>query len=583
MRQRSLHRLKFLLFAIVSPTFLVHCSQVTTKDTISASNQTASQIETTATLLADLNREFKRLSVPLNYDSWDAYAKGASESYDKMAMGEKALNDFLSSPKTFAKIREARDAANLSPNQIPTAERRELEIYFNYFAANQVDPGLLNKITDLSTKIQQEFNTFRVKVGDKTLSEIELREILKKSIDSVVLKQAWEAAKAVGERVESDLKQLVKLRNEKAKQLGFKNFHDMSLAFDEHSTKHLVEFFDSIDKQTIGNFRKAKAEFDGPLAKRLGIKVADLRPWHYQEPFFQEPPDVDGLSLDTLYDQADIKLLTQTYYEGIGLPMPTVFEKSDLYPRDKKSTHAFCYDLDREGDTRVLANITKNDRWMATMLHEFGHAVYSATYIPKSLPFLLRDAAHTLTTEGLAMMFERESKRQGFLKSSNLLPTETKQKSAILSAAKKQMRNRLLVFSRWAQVMFHFEKNMYENPDSDLNKLWWDLVEKYQELKRPEGRDKPDYAAKVHVVTAPVYYHNYLMGEVFASQVHHAMAKKVGKGVDPNHFSYAKNKGVGEFVQKHILDLGRMYAWPEMIQKATGEALNTKAFAYDTK
>jgi peptidyl-dipeptidase A len=37
-----------------------------------------------------------------------------------------------------------------------------------------------------------------------------------------------------------------------------------------------------------------------------------------------------------------------------------------------------------------------------------------------------------------------------------------------------------LVFSRWAQVMFRFEKELYANPDQDLNKLWWDLVEKYQ-------------------------------------------------------------------------------------------------------
>ena len=48
-------------------------------------------------------------------------------------------------------------------------------------------------------------------------------------------------------------------------------------------------------------------------------------------------------------------------------------------------------------------------------------------------------------------------------------------------------RNQLLIFSRWCQVMLRFEKGMYENPDQDLNKLWWDLVEKYQLLKRPDG------------------------------------------------------------------------------------------------
>ena len=46
--------------------------------------------------------------------------------------------------------------------------------------------------------------------------------------------------------------------------------------------------------------------------------------------------------------------------------------------------------------------------------------------------------------------------------------------------ARKSLRLEMLVFSRWAQVMYRFEKSMYENPDQDLNKLWWDMVEKYQ-------------------------------------------------------------------------------------------------------
>jgi peptidyl-dipeptidase A len=50
---------------------------------------------------------------------------------------------------------------------------------------------------------------------------------------------------------------------------------------------------------------------------------------------------------------------------------------------------------------------------------------------------------------------------------------------------------------------------MYENPDQDLNKLWWDMVERYQLLKRPPGRNAPDYGSKIHIVSAPVYYHNY--------------------------------------------------------------------------
>ena len=70
----------------------------------------------------------------------------------------------------------------------------------------------------------------------------------------------------------------------------------------------------------------------------------------------------------------------------------------------------------------------------------------------------------------------------------------------------------------------------YDNPEQDLNELWWDLVEKYQVLKPPEGRNAPDYASKIHIVSAPCYYHNYMMGEFFASQLHHAIARDVLAG-----------------------------------------------------
>src|SRR5207244_5071812 len=135
---------------------------------------------------------------------------------------------------------------------------------------------------------------------------------------------------------------------------------------------------------------------------------------------------------------------------------------------------------------------------------------------------VLRSEAHILTTEGVAMMFEKMSKRRGWLEKMKVPVTDAR---AFDEAASKMSRYQLLIFSRWCQVMLRFEKSMYEDPDQDLNKLWWDLVEKYQSLKRPAGRNAADYGSKIHIVSAPVYYHNYMMGQLFASQVHHAICR----------------------------------------------------------
>ena len=129
--------------------------------------------------------------------------------------------------------------------------------------------------------------------------------------------------------------------------------------------------------------------------------------------------------------------------------------------------------------------------------------------------------------------------------------------------------------------MLRFEKGMYENPGQDLNKLWWDMVEKYQLVKRPPGRNAPDYGSKIHIISAPVYYHNYMMGELFASQLHHAIARDVYKGADPDTVVYVGNKAVGQFMRQRVFEPGRTMTWNELTRHATGALLSPEAFARD--
>jgi peptidyl-dipeptidase A len=303
-------------------------------------------------------------------------------------------------------------------------------------------------------------------------------------------------------------------------------------------------------------------------------------PWHYHDPFFQESPAVFAANLDAPYTRADLIKLAQDFYAGIGLPIDDVIPRSDLYEKKGKSPHAFCTDIDRRGDVRVLANIVNNEYWMGTLLHELGHSVYSSKNIPASLPYLVRMESHILTTEGVAMMFERMSKQRTWLEKMGISVGDAK---VFDETSRKMLRNQLLIFSRWCQVMLRFEKGMYENPDQDLNKLWWDLVEKYQLVKRPAGRNTPDYASKIHIANTPVYYHNYQMGQLFASQVHHAITREVYHGADPNSVIYIGNPAVGEFMKKKVFEPGRTLPWNELTKFATGEPLSAKAFAEDFK
>jgi peptidyl-dipeptidase A len=138
----------------------------------------------------------------------------------------------------------------------------------------------------------------------------------------------------------------------------------------------------------------------------------------------------------------------------------------------------------------------------------------------------------------------------------------------------KALRLQMLVFSRWAQVMYRFEKSMYENPGQDLNALWWNIVEKYQLLKKPADRNMPDWASKIHIALYPCYYHNYLLGEMLASQLYIYMTENVSANK-----SFVGEKAIGNYLKEKVFMPGARYYWNDMIEKATGEKLTARFYA----
>ena len=167
--------------------------------------------------------------------------------------------------------------------------------------------------------------------------------------------------------------------------------------------------------------------------------------------------------------------------------------------------------------------------WTNTMLHELGHAACDK-YIDPSLPYLLRTAAHTNITEAIALMMGSLADETAWL--SSVAGVRREDLADDLEKLAERGRTDRLVFTRWALVMYRFEKALYGDPDrADLDVLWWDPVEGLQTLGRPPGREgAPDWAAKVHLSVAPVYYHNFLLGHLFAAQLRSYLETRVSDG-----------------------------------------------------
>src|SRR5215211_5103310 len=482
--------------------------------------------------------------------------------------------------------------------------RRQVEVLYRTFAGRQGDEETLDRIEELEARANAIFGNHRGVVRDKAVGENEIREILRLSDDGSLRREAWEASKTVGREVEETVRELARLRNRLAREAGYPDHFHRSLDLQEIDAGELGRIMSQLESATDAPFRKLKGDLDAKLQERFG--VGTVMPWYLSDPFFQsckydpiplprqasrrhsggeigadvgltsdQDSDVSVVSVvdvDRFFRDQDLEELTRKTYDTMGLEVRDVLAKSDLYEREGKNQHGFCLSVGREYpyDVRVLVNVRPDSYWMDTMLHEFGHAVYDK-YINPTLPYFLRTIAHTCTTEAIALMMGSLAEDPAWLSAvAGVSEAELGEISEHLLWGERADR---LVFTRWVLVMFNFERELYADPDrDDLNELWWDLVEQLQLVKRPPDRDEPDWAAKIHVAVAPVYYHNYVLGHLISAQLRHHLEKHV------THGPVYENEVAGRYLIESFFGPGACENWRDTVLRATGEPLNTGHF-----
>jgi peptidyl-dipeptidase A len=421
----------------------------------------------------------------------------------------------------------------------------------------------------LSTAVESDFAAYRPEVDGRRLSENEVDAILKESTDEDERRRAWTASKEIGGVVAGRIRELARLRNQVARDLGFADYYRMSLSLQELPEVWLFDLLAELDELSAEPFAAWKQRLDGELRTRFGVD--ELMPWHYADPFFQSLPAAGRVSLDEVLAGKSADALAIETFAAWGIDIGKVMEASDLYPRERKCQHAFCLDVDRSGrDVRILANVVPGERWVEVMLHESGHAAYDVCIDP-NLPYLLHRPAHIFVTEAAAILSGRLVRDPEWLV--RIAGVERGAVEELAPRLREATAAQMLLFARWGLVMAHFERELYSDPEADLDTLWWDLVERFQLVQRPPGRTAPDWAAKIHVAVAPVYYQNYLLGEMLASQLRATCEERFGGLVGV--------RDAGAFLVGELFHPGALLRWDELVEKATGSSLSARAFAAD--
>jgi peptidyl-dipeptidase A len=417
----------------------------------------------------------------------------------------------------------------------------------------------------------------------------QIDDILRKSRDLPERLRVWTASKEIGRPLKPGLVELIKLRNQVAREMGYHSYFALQVADYGMTVEEMMKLLDEALETT-------KPLFDGlhcfaryELAARFKRPPPRLIPAHWLGNRWAQswPGLVESANLDPLFKGATAESIVKSaenFYVSLGFPkLPSEFwERSDLYPippgvARKKNAHASAWDINRAGDVRSLMSVEPNAEWFDAAHHELGHIYYFLSYDRPEVPYLLRDGANRAFHEAVGELAKLASQQTPYLVKVGVMPdgkqpdpTEWLLQSALDSIV-------FLPFS--AGTMSHFEHDLYEEelPPTDWQQRWWDDVATFQGVVPPGSRegDLCDACTKSHINDDPAQYYDYALATMIKFQLHDHICSKILKQ-DVRACDYSGNKEVGAFL-KGILSLGATRDWRTVIKEATGEAISPRA------
>ena len=139
-------------------------------------------------------RKVKPMMKEVNLAYWDAAKSGKSEDYEKVGELTLKIRKIYTDEFDFDFLKDKKESGQVQRAILA----RQLDILYNAYLENQIEPELLKKIVDLGMEIEKNFSVFRAKIAGEEVTNNQIKEILKDETDSVKKKQAWQASKQVG-------------------------------------------------------------------------------------------------------------------------------------------------------------------------------------------------------------------------------------------------------------------------------------------------------------------------------------------------------------------------------------------------
>ncbi len=399
------------------------------------------------------------------------------------------------------------------------------------------------KLAKLVEEMERDEGAIRYRVGEKRLTRAQLNRLLAHEPDRELRRKAWMAQEQITALTGKRVRRAMKMRKSLARRHTGREFQDFMLERKQTDRRRVLDWFEQIRRETESEYQELQARM------RRELKVEKLEPWDLDYYFSTLTGEWEEKLLKPEEGWSTVKKVAAAL--GLDLERPGL----DVVIADITFGGA-TYPIYYGKEARIVMNKYTGVRFADTLLHESGHGLHFTMMSEPS--FLLRANYAEPYGEGLADVMSLLLYREQFATGHFGLSAEQ------FRALRERRRLRALVSLRETIADSLFGFAAYEKPDQALPPLYNRI---YSQWLGVDMHGASTWAFDPFYSSGPFYLQSYVLSEMVATQVHHALEQRFGETWGPE---------AGAYLRDNFYTRGGRVPLDDIMRDGTGEPLTAK-------
>lgn len=532
-----------------------------------------------------VNSGYERVHLAFEDQFWGTKMGLADPKFStaELTKTKKEMEDFLADASRLEETRKW-----LAGGEAGAEQTKTLKMFERTFGCYIMESEEAKKLRGDATQLEGTLGEARNKLtlgitlpdGFKELSSVGLRNRMRTDPDESIRKSCYEALVSIGPFVcKNGLLEIVKIRNQMAKKLGYVDFYDYKVSQSEGFNKEkLFQILDTLEKGT----RDLQIQARKRLAQEKGEDV--LKPWNTG---YMMAGNITK-KLDPYFPFEKAVEMWARSYAALGINYKSATMNLDLLDRKGKYSNGFCH-WPQPAWTRAdgawqpsTANFTSladpsaagsGLTALTTLMHEAGHAAHFAN-VSQPSPLFSQERAPTSVAyaENQSMFLDSlcddaawrgryARNREGEVVPWSLLEEDIRARQPYAVFALRLMMS-----------VPYFEKALYELPEDQITAERVQQLANEVEERIQGGLSGRPLLSVPHILDdeSSCYYHGYVLAEMSVHQTRAYFLEKHGNIVD--------NPIVGPTLTEKYWKPGNSAMFLDLVEGLTGKPLTGESW-----